>query len=333
MTDRMRMGLALGGLASVAAVTGGLWWQGRQAVQPAASPAAQLQPALAVLPPPGTPDAGATESAPRFDVARIGAKGAAVVAGRAAPGAEVTLHDGEQELGRARADSRGEFVILPSEPLAPGAHELSLRTRDAQGRERQGEESVVVMVPEMAREVAVIPEAPVAAPVAVLLPQAAAPRLLQGGAPVGDGRLGLDIVDYDEGGAMRFAGTAPAGGTVRVYVDQRHAGDATADQTGRWVLRPEPVPEPGRHTLRLDQIGPRGKVAARLELPFQRDTGGAPSLAADRIVVQPGNNLWRIARATYGRGIRYTVIHRANSDQIRDPALIYPGQIFTLPTP
>ncbi|MFC7554286.1 Ig-like domain-containing protein [Pseudoroseomonas wenyumeiae] len=76
---------------------------------------------------------GATEAGPRFDVARIGAKGAAVVAGRAAPGAEVVLHDREQELGRARADSRGEFVILPPEPLAPGAHELSLRSRDAQG--------------------------------------------------------------------------------------------------------------------------------------------------------------------------------------------------------
>ncbi|MFD1109837.1 Ig-like domain-containing protein [Pseudoroseomonas ludipueritiae] len=328
MTDRMRMGLALGGLASMAAVAGGLWWQGRQAVQPAAPSAAQLRPALAVVPPqglPAAPEAGAAEGGPRFDVARIGAKGAAVVAGRATPGAEVVLHDSGRELGRARADSRGEFVILPSEPLAPGAHELSLRARDAQGQERQGEESVVVMVP----EAATAPEAPVA----VLLPQAAAPRLLQGGVPAANGRLGLDVVDYDEGGAMRFAGTAPAGGTVRVYVDQHHAGDAVADQSGRWVLRPEPVPEPGRHVLRLDQIGPRGKVAARLELPFQRDSGGAPALAADRIVVQPGNNLWRIARATYGRGIRYTVIHRANSDQIRDPARIYPGQIFTLPNP
>lgn len=325
MTDRMRMGLALGGLASMVAVAGGLWWQGRQAVQPAMPPAAQLQPALAVLPPQVMPEAGVAETGPHFDIARIGAKGAAVVAGRATPGAEVMLHDGGQELGRARADSRGEFVILPSEPLTPGAHELSLRARDAQGQERQGEESVVVMVP----QAAATPETPVA----VLLPQAAAPRLLQGGAATTDGRLGLDIVDYAEGGAMRFAGTAPAGSTVRVYVDQHHAGDATADQTGRWVLRPEPVPEPGRHVLRLDQIGLRGKVAARLEVPFQRDSGGAPALAADRIVVQPGNNLWRIARATYGRGIRYTVIHRANADQIRDPALIYPGQIFTLPTP
>ncbi len=46
---------------------------------------------------------------------------------------------------------------------------------------------------------------------------------------------------------------------------------------------------------------------------------------------QPGQNLWRIARSTYGRGVRYTVIYAANRDTIRDPRLIYPGQVFAVP--
>nr|MDJ0980603.1 LysM peptidoglycan-binding domain-containing protein [Kiloniellales bacterium] len=47
---------------------------------------------------------------------------------------------------------------------------------------------------------------------------------------------------------------------------------------------------------------------------------------------QPGNSLWRIARGAYGTGNRYTMIFEANKDQIRNPDLIYPGQIFVLPT-
>ena len=39
----------------------------------------------------------------------------------------------------------------------------------------------------------------------------------------------------------------------------------------------------------------------------------------DRVVVQPGHSLWRIARRVYGSGVRYTVIYQANRDQIRDP--------------
>ncbi len=49
------------------------------------------------------------------------------------------------------------------------------------------------------------------------------------------------------------------------------------------------------------------------------------------VVVQPGGNLWTIARRTYGAGIQYTTIYKANRDQIADPDLIYPGQVFVLP--
>ena len=47
--------------------------------------------------------------------------------------------------------------------------------------------------------------------------------------------------------------------------------------------------------------------------------------------VQPGNSLWRLARRSYGEGLRYTEIYEANKDQIRNPDLIYPGQVFVLP--
>lgn len=50
-----------------------------------------------------------------------------------------------------------------------------------------------------------------------------------------------------------------------------------------------------------------------------------------KIVIQPGNNLWKLSRVIYGRGIDYTVIYEANRAQIRNPNRIYPGQIFTTP--
>jgi nucleoid-associated protein YgaU len=56
-------------------------------------------------------------------------------------------------------------------------------------------------------------------------------------------------------------------------------------------------------------------------------------MADGRIVVQPGNSLWRIAHNAYGEGLHYTIIYQANRDQIRDPDLIYPGQILTVPSP
>ncbi|HKQ94631.1 MAG TPA: LysM peptidoglycan-binding domain-containing protein, partial [Aestuariivirgaceae bacterium] len=56
-----------------------------------------------------------------------------------------------------------------------------------------------------------------------------------------------------------------------------------------------------------------------------------PGTRNGRVVIQPGNNLWRISRVIYGQGVRYTIIYQANKDQIRNPHLIYPGQIFATP--
>lgn len=320
------------------------------------APAAAVRPA----PPLARPVPAAVHAeAPRFDVARVGARGMLVTAGRAAAGAEVVLLEGRIELGRARADARGEWVILPSDPLAPGARELSLQAR-LPGRDTVfGEETVLLVVPEPPGSAAMAAagtnrasdassaqgNAAASGPLAMLLPSAstpnAPPRVLQGpgataGDPTGAGaaarqRLGLDVVDYDDSGSMRFAGSAAPGSSVRVYAGPQILGEATADASGRWHLTPGDQPSIGRHVLRLDQIAGGGSVSARIEVPFQRDRLPEEAVQNGRMVVQPGQNLWRIARTTYGRGVRYTVIYAANRDTIRDPRLIYPGQVFALP--
>jgi len=50
-----------------------------------------------------------------------------------------------------------------------------------------------------------------------------------------------------------------------------------------------------------------------------------------RVVIQPGNNLWRISRVLYGSGAKFTTLYEANKDQIRNPNRIYPGQVFRTP--
>ena len=59
--------------------------------------------------------------------------------------------------------------------------------------------------------------------------------------------------------------------------------------------------------------------------------GQAAAPKVGRVVIQPGNNLWRISRVLYGNGAKFTTLYEANKDQIRNPNLIYPGQIFRTP--
>ncbi|MBO6581301.1 MAG: LysM peptidoglycan-binding domain-containing protein, partial [Thalassospira sp.] len=144
-------------------------------------------------------------------------------------------------------------------------------------------------------------------------------------------RLSIDVVDYDTEGRVAMSGKADLNHTVRVYLDNNHVGTAPADENGNWALTIGQPIEPGNYTLRADQLDSAGKVTARVEIPFERARPDQILEPGSRYVVQPGNSLWRIARSTYGEGLKYWVIYHQNRNQIRDPDLIYPGQIFALP--
>ncbi len=295
---------------------------------PVRLPAAiQAVPELPVPAVPAVP-ALAPWATPTFDVVRVGPGG---TAGRAEPGAQVIVREGGQPIGEAKADGRGEWVLVPAAPLAPGGRELTLASRLPGGAEVPGD-SVLLSIPAPATAASAEPAAvPMAA---LLVPRAGAPRIL--GVPDPASRatgtaLGLGTVDYDDRGDIRFAGTARPGAPVRVYVDNLPAGDAVADLLGRWTLSPRAAVAAGLHRLRVDQVTTGGRVQSRVEVPFQRTSLPAAELASGRVIVQPGQTLWRLARTAYGTGVRYTVIYLANREQIRDPRLIYPGQAFALP--
>src|SRR6266404_7861792 len=205
--------------------------------------------ALAVSP--RSPDSD--ESVPVFDIARIERTGDAVIAGRAAPGAIVELLRNGERHDRVVADQSGQFVMVPPR-LPPGDYELTLRSRQPDGKQATSKQSVVVA---------------------------------------------LDEVESNSG-AVRSRAEVP-------------------------FNVPETVVANGSV---LDQA-----VGSSQAHPLS-DGGSTSAVVVPKIattVVSRGDSLWRISRVTYGAGMRYAVVYKANRHQIRNPNRIYPGQIFVLP--
>ncbi len=270
---------------------------------------------------------------PSFDVVRINPRGDAVMAGRAAPGATVTIRDGDDVLGEATADVRGEWVFVPGRPLAPGSRRLLLDATGADGVRTESDSAVVLVVPEHGRDVTGRPGGGGSLAVAVPRDGQGPSRVLQTPAKGIEGPRGLalDVLDYDSSGHLAIGGRAKPRDTVRVYLDNEHLGDATADAAGRWSLTPDHVSRPGLYTLRADAVSETGQVLARVTTPFSHAEPLDLAPGDAFVVVQPGNSLWRLARRTYGSGFAYSLIFEANREQIGDPDLIYPGQVFALP--
>ena len=77
---------------------------------------------------------------------------------------------------------------------------------------------------------------------------------------------------------------------------------------------------------------PNGDAAQSSGTPAAADPANPVVAAIDTAKVKRGDSLWRISRTVYGQGRRYTIIFNANDSQIRNPDLIYPGQVLVVPS-
>ena len=274
------------------------------------------------------------ESAPKFDVARVEPNGQTLIAGTALPWELVeVLLDGNVVV-TVQAGSTGEFAAFADLPASQDARVLSLRGTSG------GQESLntIIVAPTQAGNPIVentqtTREA--AAPIqsnTVILADAEGVTILQPAAPSIMSQVALDAISYSESGEVQLSGRASNDSYVRVYLDNRPVTTERIETNGLW--RSElPNVDSGIYTLRVDEVDEDGLVKSRVETPFKREVPEKVTSEAGvaLVTVQPGATLWAIARDRYGEGQLYLQLYEANKDQIRDPDLIYPGQVFDLP--
>lgn len=386
-----------------------------------AAPAAEV--AEVETPQEAPADAGA--SGPSFDVVRVDHQGVAVIAGDAAPGAEVILRADDTEVARVTADQTGKFVALFDMPPSETPRSLSA-TMSVNGGEAVASAGTVLIAPVRPIEVVeatpeaepdVIPETEIAeveepAEAAEVLAEAQAPaddladdavgegvdevasslsptpevsdsdvavaglssggaaeldvpaapaspeqqqpasptivladdsgvRVLQGAdqpavpteSPQVDANLVIDTITYNEGGDVALTGRGQGEGFARVYLDDRPVQTVRIAPDGTWRT-PLPDVDAGVYRLRIDELDAEGAVTSRVETPFQREEPEIAAAAAGRpnvVTVQEGFTLWAIAEDQFGDGVEFIRVYEANRELIRDPDLIYPGQVFAIP--
>lgn len=307
---------------------------------------------------------------PSFDTFRVERDGAMVIAGRAEPGQVVDIILAGEAIARVTADGAGAFVALPAAGPSDVPRRLILMA-DPDGAQIASDTSYIVapIAPPVLAEVlspdatrapepvttteADAPIAPPATDVAeaveevvqtpptVLEADADGIRIAQSAPSLAPPNVALDAITYDPTGEVQLAGRATGDGAVQVYIDNQPVTASPVEAGGDWQIDLPDI-DTGVYTLRIDEVDTAGEVVSRLETPFRREEAAdvAAVLAEETNdegfevavkTVQPGATLWAIAEENLGSGIFYVEVFEANADLIRDPDLIYPGQIFRIP--
>jgi nucleoid-associated protein YgaU len=330
---------------------------------PAALAAAQADAVAAALAgSPVPPDS--EDGVPAFDIARIEPTGEAVIAGRATPGATVELLRNGEPHDRAVADQSGQFVMVPPR-LPSGTYDLTLRSKQPDGKQAPSKQSVAVVIERRSTDRPVVALITPGKPT-VVLSQPAAPKPMAGAvvvesveiepggkfhasgraSPGAAARLYLNdtfVASAVAGADGRFAVTINEGvapGSYRVRLDEvepnsgavRARAEVPFNVTDTAVTASVPAQSTTSKQPNI-AAGQQPQLAAAVATILP-DEGSPTTVVVPKIAtttVSRGDSLWRLSRLTYGAGTRYAVIYKANREQIRNPNLIHPGQIFVLP--
>jgi nucleoid-associated protein YgaU len=304
------------------------------------------------------------DGVPTFDVARIEPTGEAVIAGRAAPGATVELLRNGELHDRALADQSGEFVMVPPR-FPPGTYDLTLRSRRPDGKQATSKQSVAVAIEPGPTDRPVVALMTPGKPT-VVLSQPPPPKSMAGAVVVESVEIEPGGKFHASGRASASAAvrlylndtfvasvTSDADGRFAVTINEgitpgnyRVRLDEVEPNSGAVRARAE-VPFNVPDTMATASVPAQATASKRPEIAAARqaqlaaamatvlpDGGSRSSVVVPKIAtttVSRGDTLWRLSRQTYGVGTRYAVIYKANRQQIRNPNLIRPGQVFVLP--
>ena len=322
---------------------------------PAAEPVSEAEPA----PEQPAPEQTEAEQKPAtlvsIDAVDYDTAGNIVFSGQGEQGNTARIYVDNDFLGDASVGEDGRWTFSGTADISQGVHTLRVDGLDAQGnvlnrvevpffREDQ------TKVAEITQPAVPAPEQPAseqpaasAEPAEAEQPQAAAASepadaavapvtTAESGQPAAEQSVAEQPV-VEQPAAEQPATEQPA--AEQPAVAQPAAEQPAPEQPATTAVAPvdsatAEAPAPAPAEAAATPASPAQETAAAAPAPAPESASPAAPREG-RIVIQPGNNLWRISRVLYGTGSKFTMLYEANKDQIRNPNLIYPGQVFKTP--
>ncbi len=289
-------------------------------------------------------------------VLRVDSEGNALLAGKVEPNSKVKIVVGEEVLGETTSDSSGDYVVIGKIKSDEDTQELRIATKPNSKTEndigslKEDSKSTVENEWVLTQEIYIILPTQVKVkelekyasnaevdaleePLPLILRSDQDEiKIVQNRNNSSVDKITIDLISYSEDGEVKLTGRSNSNSRINIYLNNELRYYTDAGIGGSWEITLINL-APKVYTLRLDEVNTlEGRVISRLLTPFKKIRLSALDNITERsITVMPGNSLWRIARKIYGRGIQYVEIYEENKSLIKDPDLIYPGQIFNLP--
>ena len=257
-----------------------------------------------------------------FDIVRISQTGDIVIAGKSEPNETIELLDGEEIIAEVVSDENGEWIWVSELTFKSGIKKFKLQYKNNLNKSSISDQTVIILVDNQSNSVPKV--ARVFSSDVENIDMLNLEKL--------NDAITLDFLSYSPPGLIILSGRTISNTEIEILKSAKVLGKTKSNEDGVWKFIIK------KNDYSNDEISIKTTISgetliltydqAEIQKRFKNTNF---EFFDDRIIVQKGNSLWRIARKTLGGGIFYTEIYKNNLAKIKNPNLIYPGQVFNIP--
>jgi len=256
-----------------------------------------------------------------FDIVRISKTGDIVIAGKSEPNETIELLDGEEVIAEVISDENGEWIWVSELTIKSGIKKFKLQYKNNLNKSSISDQTVIILVDNESNSV----------PKVARVFRSDVENIDMLNLEKLNDAITLDFLSYSPPGLIIMSGRTISNTEIEILKSSEVLGKTKSNENGVWkfiINKNDANEEISIKTTISGETLILTYDEAEIKKRFKNTNF---EFYDDRIVVQKGNSLWRIARKTLGGGLFYTEIYKNNLAKIKNPNLIYPGQVFNIP--
>ena len=277
---------------------------------------------------------------PEIDIFKVSPDGSFVIAGKGQPNSNINILDKGNLIESTIVDNDGNWVVVSKENLKTGDNLISINQINNNGLvlrhkklyitkidERKKNQPLVISVPNKNGEnINIIQQPTEKQKVYKVDTDLGIQKKIYSNKDI----FNVKTIFFNENGFVSIQGEVNFGKRIELYINKKIMEIIQIENT-KWEYNSNTTFDFGLHDLLVVLKSDKDEILDRITLPFMRVEIPYNDVPENFILIKPGDMLWTIAYRLYGDPFKYIQIFEENKDQITNPDLIFPGQLFSIP--
>ena len=277
---------------------------------------------------------------PKVDILKVSPDGSYIIAGKGKPNSTISILEKGNKIESVDADESGSWVIVSKDNLESGDNLLIINQDNIDGSSTQSKEIYVTKIDKKNETKPLVIEIEnddggklsiIQSPSIKKLESNVENSLTLSKKQINKKNVfKIQSVSFSQDGSLSIQGIANYGSNIEILVN-KNLSSIFLKNKPEWIFNSSYKLGYGMHKLVANLKSKNNTILDSITLPFMRSEMPSGELPDNYVLIKPGDMLWTISFKIYGNPLKYIEIYEENRDQITNPDLIFPGQVFSIP--